>query len=461
MDLRAKLARLRSMEPPAALFEQSEREAAALAEARAEPAEVEVGATSEKAQRIAQLRALIGEVAARDKRRAPAPSPLAAPSQPETPPWPRVPTAHGELHVHERFLEPHHHHGRAPVRAGLCGQPGTLAALLRDAGLGGLDLSGALYLDTETTGLAGGTGTVAFLIGLARFDQGALCTEQLIVPQLGAETPVLARLAERIAAASCIVTYNGKSFDWPLLRTRFVLARLPVPELPPHIDLLHICRSLWKARLPTVRLVDMEREILHFEREDDIPGSEIPARYFEFLRTGAHAQLAAVLEHNQNDLIALAALLGAIMEQFEQTRPLAHPRDAVSFGRLALRVRDRERAAAFAYSALEHGTSRDELLCALVFGSDVERQLGRTGHAVVLLERALEYCDDARQRARLHFVLAKLYEHAEGDLERALCHAHHTEPIEGALRHARRLARLQRRLTRREVSAANEGMIAS
>ena len=227
-----------------------------------------------------------------------------------------------------------------------------------------LDLSRALFLDTETTGLAGGTGTVAFLVGLARFVDGVLCIEQLIVPELGQERPVLARLAERIAAASCVITYNGKSFDWPLLRTRFVLSRMPVPALPAHIDLLHAARSVWKQRMPSVRLTDVEREILHFERLDDIPGAEIPARYFEFLRDGSAERLAPVLEHNQNDVIALAALLGVLITRFEGVDKVQDPRDALAFGRIALRARDAERALACARAALAASGADESILSA-------------------------------------------------------------------------------------------------
>jgi uncharacterized protein YprB with RNaseH-like and TPR domain len=402
-----------------------------------------------KSERLAQLRALIGEVSARDARLKERVKTREA-AQPEAPLWPRMPTPLGELHVHERYLEPDHHHGSAPVRSGLCGDQRTLATLLRDALLPDVDLSRALYLDTETTGLAGGTGTVAFLVGLARFEQGALCTEQLIVPQLGAEAPVLGRLAERIAAASCIVTYNGKSFDWPLLRTRFVLARMPVPALPLHIDLLHMCRSVWKARLPSVRLVDMEREVLRFEREDDIPGAEIPARYFEYLRTGSPSKLVAVLEHNQNDLIAMAALLGALMAQFAQVAPLLDARDAISYGRVALRARDCERARAFAQVAIALNLAGDDRARALILAADVERHLGEMTQAVALLERALAHSLHEPRRWQLHMTLTKLYEHEHGDLEGALRHARQTEPIEGPMLHGRRLGRLHRRLMRRQ-----------
>jgi tetratricopeptide (TPR) repeat protein len=264
-----------------------------------------------------------------------------------------------------------------------------------------------------------------------------------------------------------LITYNGKSFDWPLLRTRFVLSRLPVPALPPHIDLQHICRRLWKERLPSVRLTDMEREILRFEREDDLPGAEIPARYFEFLRGGSPDRLCPVLEHNQNDLIALAALLGAVMDQFDRTRMLANPADALGFGKVALRAREIERARAFGDDAFATSTCAREARAALVFRAEVERKLGRVPEAIALLQRVIELAapgDNQRtsggharaetlaqheaELASVHFCLAKLYEHEQRDFARALVHARNTESAEGPELHGRRLGRLYRRLLR-------------
>jgi uncharacterized protein YprB with RNaseH-like and TPR domain len=443
--LRAKLARLRSMEPPAALFEPPS--------ARVEAQELSApsGFVLNKGERIAQLRSMIAEISARESRRAP-PSPPQTEAKP--PPWVQETTAHGPLHVCARYLEPGHHHGHAPVRSALSALPATLPSLVCDADFADIDLRRALYLDTETTGLAGGTGTVAFLVGLARFDDESLCLEQLVVPQLGSETPMLARLAQRIAAASCIVTYNGKSFDWPLLRTRFVLARLPVPALPPHVDLLHVCRRLWKKRLASVRLVDMEREVLRFEREDDLPGSEIPARYFEFLRGGSPERLAPVLEHNQNDIIALPALLGSLLQQYEGDRSLCTAGDALYFGKLALRARDCGRARCFGEQALAHSTCPREARAALTLCAEIEHKLGSIAVAIDFLERAAALetpdCDpvDELAKAQLHFTLAKLYEHAQHDLACALRHARNTELVEGPVLHGRRLGRLYRRLLR-------------
>ncbi|MEO0326125.1 MAG: ribonuclease H-like domain-containing protein [Myxococcota bacterium] len=175
-------------------------------------------------------------------------------------------TPHGPVHVVRSVLEPHHCHGRVPVRSALGATSARVAELALDPALGEVDLRGMLLVDTETTGLGTAAGTVPFLVGVAFFEDESLVVEQLLLTRLGEEGPLLRHLAERIAAASCVVSYNGKSFDWPLLRARFVLNRIAAPTLPPHLDLLHCARRLYKRRLQRVRLVDMEREVLTFVR---------------------------------------------------------------------------------------------------------------------------------------------------------------------------------------------------
>ncbi|HEX4355447.1 MAG TPA: ribonuclease H-like domain-containing protein, partial [Polyangiales bacterium] len=414
MDLRAKLSRLRSSHPALTL-------ASALPEPEPEP-ELPSAFERAKAERIAKLRALIGAVAVRDEARRVEPAhellPREAPKS-RALPWCRVETSHGALHKIERWLEPDHHHGRAPLMAAMPSRIGTVSLLTGDPSLAELDVSRALFLDTETTGLAGGTGTVAFLVGLARFEDGALMIEQLIVPELGCERPVLARLAECIASASCLVTYNGKSFDWPLLRTRFVLSRMTPPPLAAHVDLLHAARAVWKDRMASVRLTEVEREILHFERDHDIPGAEIPARYFAYLRDGDAERLSPVLEHNQNDLIALAALLGALVTRCERVEALEHAGDALAFGKLALRARDAEQArrcaqaallVSGAHEALSAQPARDLARRALLFASEIEKRRGDSAQAAMLLEHALTHTSDLSLRAAIHVGLAKLYE---------------------------------------------------
>ena len=175
-----------------------------------------------------------------------------------------------------------------------------------------------LFLDTETTGLAGGTGTYAFLIGLAWWDAGGLQAEQLFMRDFAEEHSVLCQLAARLSERPVLVTFNGKTFDWPLLENRFRMTRsIAVPNLAAHLDLLHPARALWKFRLGTVRLTDLEREVLNptqlgWHRQGDVSSKFIPQFYFDYLRGGPPEPLLGVARHNQMDLRGLAALFGKI-----------------------------------------------------------------------------------------------------------------------------------------------------
>jgi uncharacterized protein len=180
-----------------------------------------------------------------------------------------------------------------------------------------------LFLDTETTGLAGGTGTYAFLTGLAWWDGGGLQVEQLFLRDFSEEHSLLQALAERLAERPVLVTFNGKTFDWPLLENRFTMTRtIRVPPLAAHLDLLHPARALWKLRLGSVRLVELERHVLDaarlgWDREDDVASAMIPQFYFDYLRGGTARPLAGVVKHNQMDLRGLAALFGKINSLLE------------------------------------------------------------------------------------------------------------------------------------------------
>lgn len=166
-----------------------------------------------------------------------------------------------------------------------------------------------LFLDTETTGLAGGTGTYAFMIGIAWWDAGGLEVEQFFMRDHGEEHSVLAALAERMAERRVLVTFNGKTFDWPLLDTRYRMTRSIRPPAPrAHLDFLHPARQLWRLRLGSVRLADLERGILGWHREGDCFTELIPQYYFDFLRGGPPEPLVPVFHHNQMDLKGLAAI---------------------------------------------------------------------------------------------------------------------------------------------------------
>ena len=171
-----------------------------------------------------------------------------------------------------------------------------------------------LFLDTETTGLAGGSGTYAFLIGVAWWESGGLEIEQFFLREYCEERSLLFALRERIAERPVLVTFNGKSFDWPLLETRFRMSRkIAVPSLRAHLDLLHPARNLWRLRLGSVRLSELERHVLGWDRGQDVFSGLIPQIYSDYVRGGPPERLVPVFHHNQMDLRGLAALSTRIL----------------------------------------------------------------------------------------------------------------------------------------------------
>ena len=363
-------------------------------------------------------------------------------------PGQRRDTEHGELHLIDEYLEPRHHHGRSPIADALSVCTKRLAQLALDPALEGVDFTRALFLDTETTGLAGGTGTVPFLIGLGWFEDQSMRIQQLFLPELGREAPMLHWLRERVAQSSCVVSFNGKSFDWPLLRNRFVLNRVRAPALPPHLDLLHCARRIVRQRLRSVRLVELERRLLGMYREDDISGALIPQLYFDYLGGGDVSPLAKVIEHNANDLIALAALVAALVGHFERVHGADDPRDHLAYAKVAERTGDCTRARSFAEAAARGGGSSACTVEACMLSARMARRGGEVDHEERALLNALEAAHDDALEAAVRLALAKFYEHRRKDLRRALEHAVGTALAEGHAATRRRVARLERRLSR-------------
>jgi uncharacterized protein YprB with RNaseH-like and TPR domain len=177
-----------------------------------------------------------------------------------------------------------------------------------------------VFIDTETTGLSGGTGTFPFLIGLGRFEQDGFKTYQLLLENPISEPAQLDEFSKLVYGFRSTVTFNGKSFDLPLLRTRYLLNRMEYPLEPfSHIDLLHISRKLWKARLTDRSLKELESNILEYKRNsDEVPGWMIPQIYFDYLRTGNGNLLKNVAYHNEIDIVSMAALLLKINDLLEE-----------------------------------------------------------------------------------------------------------------------------------------------
>ncbi len=281
----------------------------------------------------------------------------------------------------------------------------------QDAARAALDPERWLFLDTETTGLAGGTGTYAFLVGIAWWDAGGLQVEQFFLRDLDEEHSLLLELAARMEQRPVLVTFNGKSFDWPLLETRYRMTRC-VPAFAPalHLDLLHPARQLWRLRLGSVRLKDLEREVLaggsralDWSRDDDIDSSLIPQMYFDYLRGGPAEPLAGIFRHNQMDLRGLAALAGRIFalldagNRFAEADTLnaeAHdPIEVLGLSRLMRRRGDSVRARELYETALRFGLPRPVERLA-------QRELAQMAKRELDYKRAISLWDALRQAPR-------------------------------------------------------------
>jgi uncharacterized protein len=379
------------------------------------------------------LRARMAEILGR-----PVPPPR-APADPEltTLPFVRRETDQGPLYQRLDRLPPSHHVGRMCVDVAATATAEMLALLALDPTLAAVEPLGALYLDIETTGLGGGAGVLAFLVGLAWFDdEGRLVMEQLLLRQPGEETALLELLRQRVERASFLVSYNGKTFDLPLLCGRYVMNRRPPLPARPHLDLLHVGRRLHKQRLGACRLKSLEADVLGYERVGDIEGGDVAARYCHFLRTGDEEALRAVIDHNALDVVSMAALVGLYGEPLRTL----HDEDLVELARVFRRAKALDRAEVAANLALERArTPRARRV-----RGEIAKARGDRALALSDFEALATEVDDPSVRLEL----AKLYEHHVKAPLRALDVVEQgTGEAPEAV--ARRRARLERKLKRR------------
>jgi len=193
-----------------------------------------------------------------------------------------------------------------------------------------------LCLDTETTGLGSAAGTVAFLIGIGWWQGDRMRLVQVFLPDLSEEGALLDALSAEIPPGAHLVTYNGRSFDWPLLETRYRMGRRVPPALDGHLDLLLLVRRLFRHRLPDARLQTVEKHLLRRHRAPDIPSWEIPAAYHSFLRGGSAAPIRVIARHNAEDVVTLGRILAHIEHGYGEgeVRRWAPPGDLTRLARL-------------------------------------------------------------------------------------------------------------------------------
>ena len=209
-------------------------------------------------------------------------------------------------------------HGPLPLADLLTRQPATAALLARDESLAQADLRSLAFLDTETTGLAGGTGTLVFLVGIGAFADDGFVLRQYFLRDPGEEQAMLTTLVSDLAPRAGWVTFNGRAFDLPLLEGRLVMNRMRGGlGQRPHLDLLMPARRLYRGRLESCSLGHIERQVFNIIREqDDVPGELIPQLYLDYLRTGDARQMRRVIYHNAVDVLSMVTLAAHLLDVF-------------------------------------------------------------------------------------------------------------------------------------------------
>jgi uncharacterized protein YprB with RNaseH-like and TPR domain len=414
----------------------------------------------------AQLARLRQRIASIDRsfavRKSPAPSPAAPPegkwSRSFIEEWSSGEVVTNEFGAHfemERLFPSHRTHGSADI-GGLAELPPDLL----DA-LGGGEIAAApperwAFLDTETTGLAGGSGTYAFLIGLGRITPEGFRVRQFFMREYAEERSLLHALKEHLADFDVLITYNGKSYDQPLLETRFRMTRVAPPfARMGHLDLLHGARRLWKLRLESCRLIQLEEQILGFYREGDLPGELIPYVYFEYLRSREAGRLVPIFHHNAIDILTLACLTAIVPAAFRTSdvESLAsvgvrRGEDLAGIARWLFSAGQLEQALALMKRAVQAGLPDALLFRTLLDIGMLEKKLRRP-HAALSVFTELAGCRNAHQAAALE-ELAKFYEHEERNYALALAFTEQALAVVPgeALPLRLRQARLERRLAK-------------
>jgi uncharacterized protein YprB with RNaseH-like and TPR domain len=327
------------------------------------------------------------------------------------------PTPAGETFVAGQTFSAEYRHGQSAIRPEASFD--ALAAWAHEPRFQEIPLESYAFLDTETSGLAGGTGTYTFLVGVGRFLEGEFHLEQFFMRDPSEEASLLEGLAAFLAPAKALVTFNGKAFDAPILQTRYLLHSIPVPFTGyAHLDLLPLARRLWRDRLPSRALKYLEENLLAAPRtSDEVPGYEIPYLYFDYLRSGDARPLKGVFYHNAMDVVAMAALLthvtAILADPFSEM--VEHGLDAVALAKLYEDMGHWDTAARLFEHALEMELPEADFWLAVQRLSQLQKRRGDLETAVGLWERAA-----GQGHVYAHVELAKHFEHQRKEYLEAL-----------------------------------------
>ena len=293
--------------------------------------------------------------------------------------------------------------------------PGDILTLMQGVDMKDIGRDELLFLDTETTGLSGGAGTVAFLVGVGYFEDGQLIVSQYLMRDYDEEVFVLEKIRAHMEKRKVVCTFNGATFDLPLLRSRGIMQRVRMPEPRWHIDLLHAARRVWKMRLKRCNLTALEEAVLGRTRVDDLPGALVPERYFRFLKERDMALLEDVIEHNRQDIVSLADILRKLLCLHADPLCAGFCEDIFSLGRI-YEKRGQIEGARKCYRAASKGKT------VWVSQTKLAESLRRSGDYLEAAQAYETALSAKRSDVNTHIALAKLYEHRLHDLKNALSH---------------------------------------
>jgi uncharacterized protein YprB with RNaseH-like and TPR domain len=350
----------------------------------------------------------------------------------------------------ERTWPSHYRHGVSDVGA-LIELPADILSELLSAGSGEQQIHCPperwAFLDTETTGLAGGSGTLAFLVGIGSITPAGFGLKQYFLRQPAEEPSLLSALTADLANYDVLVTYNGKAFDVPLLETRFLMNRQKAPFARlQHVDLLYGARRLWRLKLESCRLQDLERRILGHERVGDVGGGFIPNLYFDYLRRSDPGPLEPVFFHNAIDILSLACLTAVVPQAFREPARLTHGAELAGLARWLCNEDRLEQGVALMRLALARPMS-DALVWETLWRlADSERKLHRQAAAVAAWSELANVRNPFQGRALER--LAMHYERTGKNPAMALECTHAAMAVERTPELEKRAARLAARLSK-------------
>jgi len=330
-----------------------------------------------------------------------------------------IPTPFGESFIRENYFPRDYRCGEVELFQIFQSSAKTISSLARDDRLKEIDINKTIFLDTETTGLAGGAGTYIFLVGVGYFEGDQFCVRQYFMRDYNEERALLSALNDLLANFKAVVTYNGKTFDLPLMESRYIMSGMKMSLKDPyHFDLLYPARRLWKRRLESCSLSTVEREILKVIRDDDVPGHLIPEIYFRYLRTKDARAIKQVFEHNLQDILSLVALVSRMCFLVED--PLNNTEygmDIFSIGKMFDEEKKYGQSTHYYTEALKHNLAEEEVLEILRSSSFAFKRQEKWEEAEKIwkeiIERSLEFIYYPYEE------LAKYYEHYLKDYQKA------------------------------------------